>query len=59
MSDIDNDLLDLAGGDSGDEGSISESRDRSESPRRDSKTTSSKKTKRRSRQDDSEDEGEA
>ncbi|KAI6781706.1 uncharacterized protein J7T54_003972 [Emericellopsis cladophorae] len=59
MSDIDNDLLDLAGGDSGDEGSISEGRDRSETPRRDLKTTSSKKTSRRSRQDASEDEGEA
>ncbi|KAF4125674.1 hypothetical protein GMORB2_0918 [Geosmithia morbida] len=53
MADIDDDLLDLAGGDSGDEGSVSESRGRSESPR------PSKKSKRSGRQDDSDEDGEA
>jgi RNA polymerase-associated protein RTF1 len=61
MADLDDDLLDLAGGDSGDEGSDSGSRHRSESPeparKKDTKKTSS--TKRRARQDDSEEEGEA
>ena len=60
MADIDDDLLDLAGGDSGDEGSINESRGRSESPpARDSRKGPAKKAKRRSRHGESEDEGEA
>jgi RNA polymerase-associated protein RTF1 len=62
MADIDDDLLDLAGGDSGDDGSDNESRGRSESPlpvkKKEAKRAPSKKTKRR--QDDSEEEeGEA
>lgn len=62
MADIDDDLLDLAGGDSGDEVSDNESRGRSETPpaqRKDSKRASAKKPKRRPRGDDSEEEGEA
>jgi RNA polymerase-associated protein RTF1 len=61
MADIDDDLLDLAGGDSGDEGSISESRGRSESPppAKDARKGAAKKTKRRARHDESEEEGEA
>ncbi|KAG6038568.1 hypothetical protein E4U41_004040, partial [Claviceps citrina] len=61
MSDIDDDLLALAGGASEDEdGSVGPSRDGSESPRH-SKRDSGKsgKPKRRARQDDSEEEGEA
>lgn len=58
MSDIEDDLLDLAGGDSGDEGSISEGRARSETPPP-AKKGPAKKTKRRARDDVSEDEGEA
>jgi RNA polymerase-associated protein RTF1 len=59
MSDLPDDLLALAGGDSEDEGSV-RSRGGSESPRR-SKNDSgnSKKAKRRARPDDSEEEGEA
>lgn len=52
MADIDDDLLDLAGGDSGDEGSV-----RSESPP--ARRATAKKSKQRSRQDDSDEEGEA
>lgn len=62
MADLDDDLLDLAGGDSGDEGSEVESRGRSESAepvKKDAKKAAAKKTKRRPRQDDSEEEGEA
>ncbi|CAH0014332.1 unnamed protein product [Clonostachys rhizophaga] len=60
MADLDEDLLDLAGGDSGDEGSIAESRERSVSPppKKKSKNASAKKTKRRTG-DESEEEGEA
>lgn len=58
MADIDDDLLDLAGGDSGDEGSVSESRDRSASPPP-AKKKQAKKSKGRSGHDDSEEEGEA
>ena len=61
MADIDDDLLDLAGGSSGDEGSISDSRERSESPPsgKESRKASGKKGKRRPRHGDSEEEGEA
>ena len=63
MADLEDDLLDLAGGDSGDEGSETETRGRSESAepakKKDSKKAGAKKTKRRARQDDSEEEGEA
>jgi RNA polymerase-associated protein RTF1 len=63
MADLDDDLLDLAGGSSGDEGSGNESRDRSLSPepvrRKDGKKAPAKKAKKRSRQDESEEEGEA
>lgn len=61
MADIDDDLLDLAGGDSGDEGSINESRERSESPppAKESSKAPLKKARRRARHDDSEEEGEA
>lgn len=58
MADIDDDLLDLAGGDSGDEGSINESRSRSETPPP-AKKGPAKKAKRRARSYDSEEEGEA
>lgn len=59
MSDIEDELLALAGGDSEDEGSV-RNRSGSASPRR-SKNDSGKpkKSKRRARQDDSEEEGEA
>ncbi|KAK2609264.1 RNA polymerase-associated protein rtf1 [Conoideocrella luteorostrata] len=60
MSDIDDDLLALAGGASEDEGSVSRSRDGSLSPRPSKKDSSkAKKSKRRTRPDDSEEEGEA
>ncbi|CAM1500956.1 Fc.00g101180.m01.CDS01 [Cosmosporella sp. VM-42] len=63
MSDIDDELLALAGGGSEDEGSGDESREMSVTPppmkKRDAKKTSGKKTKRRSRDDESEEEGEA
>lgn len=60
MSDIDDDLLALAGGASEDEGSAGPSREGSESPRHTKKDSDrSKKSKRRARQDDSEEEGEA
>ncbi|KAG6002055.1 hypothetical protein E4U21_003487 [Claviceps maximensis] len=61
MSDIDDDLLALAGGASEDEGSVTRSRDGSESPRHSKRDSSvkSKKAQRRTRQDDSEEEGEA
>ncbi|QPG96585.1 hypothetical protein C2857_004668 [Epichloe festucae Fl1] len=60
MSDIDDDLLALAGGASEDEGSAGRSREGSESPRHTKKDSGrSKKSKRRARQDDSEEEGEA
>lgn len=62
MSDIEDELLALAGGDSEDEGSVGRSRSRggSESPRRSKKDSGkSKKSKRRARQDGSEEEGEA
>ncbi|KID80277.1 RNA polymerase-associated protein [Metarhizium brunneum] len=59
MSDIEDELLALAGGDSEDEGSA-RSRGGSESPRRSRNDAGkSKKSKRRARQDDSEEEGEA
>ncbi|EFY92915.1 RNA polymerase II transcription elongation factor Rtf1p, putative [Metarhizium acridum CQMa 102] len=59
MSDIEDELLALAGGDSEDEGSV-RSRGGSESPRRSRNDAGkSKKSKRRARQDDSEEEGEA
>lgn len=58
MADFDDDLLDLAGGDSGDEGSISEGRARSETPPP-AKKSPAKKTKRRARDYGSEEEGEA
>jgi RNA polymerase-associated protein RTF1 len=57
MADLDDDLLDLAGGDSGDEGSVSEGRDRSASPP--AKKKQAKKSRGRSGHDDSEEEGEA
>ena len=56
MADIDDDLLDLAGGSSGDEASDNGDRSRSGTPK---KRSSGKKTKRRGRQNDSEEEGEA
>lgn len=63
MADLEDDLLDLAGGDSGDEDSEAESRGRSESieppKRKDAKKGAAKKTKRRARHDESEEEGEA
>jgi len=61
MSDIDDDLLALAGGASEDEGSVDRSRDGSESPRHSKRDSAgkSKKPQRRTRQDDSEEEGEA
>ncbi|KAG5918037.1 hypothetical protein E4U42_007013 [Claviceps africana] len=61
MSDIDDDLLALAGGASEDEGSVVRSRHGSESPGHANKepTGKSKKSQRRTRQDDSEEEGEA
>lgn len=60
MSDLDDELLALAGGDSDDDGSVSRGRGGSDSPRP-AKKESGKlaKTKRRSRADDSEEEGEA
>lgn len=62
MSDIEDELLALAGGDSGDEGSGSDSRDASASPplakRKESKKGPAKKPKRQARQDDSDDGGE-
>ena len=58
MADIDDELLALAGGDSEDEGSVRSSRGPSASlPPRDS--GKSKKAKRASRGDESEEEGEA
>lgn len=60
MADIDDELLALAGGDSEDEGSVNESREASASPAARDAKKSSKKTGRRSRGDDSEEEeGEA
>ncbi|KAH7148799.1 hypothetical protein EDB81DRAFT_475427 [Dactylonectria macrodidyma] len=59
MSDVDDELLALAGGDSEDEGSGNEGRDLSASPPP-KRTASAKKAKRRGgRDDDSEEEGEA
>ncbi|KAL9476679.1 hypothetical protein ACSS6W_006520 [Trichoderma asperelloides] len=63
MADIDDELLALAGGDSDDEGSVVASREASASPPPASEDETPKspetKSKRRSRQDESEDEGEA
>ncbi|TFB04391.1 hypothetical protein CCMA1212_003672 [Trichoderma ghanense] len=63
MADIDDELLALAGGDSDEEGSVSESREPSASPPPASEDETPKspetKSKRRSKQEDSEDEGEA
>lgn len=62
MSDIDDELLALAGGDSDGEGSEAGGRDLSASPppkKRDGKKGSSKKPKRRGGDDESEEEGEA
>lgn len=56
MADIEDDLLDLAGGSSGDEASDNGRRSRSGTPK---KRSLDKKTKRRSNDDDSEEEGEA
>lgn len=57
MSDIDDELLALAGGDSEDEGSPSRLSSASPPPR--SKKTPAPKAKARPKNDDSEDEGEA
>lgn len=64
MANLDDDLLDLAGGDSGDEGSDNQSRHRSETPqpvkKKDTKKPPVKKHKRRDSRHASEDEeGEA
>ncbi|KAL7914829.1 hypothetical protein GGI35DRAFT_435368 [Trichoderma velutinum] len=63
MADIDDELLALAGGDSDEEGSVSASREVSASPPPASEDEMPKspetKSKRRSKQDESEDEGEA
>ncbi|KAL6834800.1 hypothetical protein V8C40DRAFT_232841 [Trichoderma camerunense] len=63
MADIDDELLALAGGDSDEEGSVSASREASASPPPASDDEMPKspetKSKRRSKQDESEDEGEA
>ncbi|QYS94493.1 Plus3 domain-containing protein [Trichoderma simmonsii] len=63
MADIDDELLALAGGDSDEEGSVSASREASASPPPTSDDEMPKspetKSKRRSKQDESEDEGEA
>ncbi|KAL7936908.1 hypothetical protein V8C35DRAFT_294166 [Trichoderma chlorosporum] len=63
MADIDDELLALAGGDSDEEGSVSASREASASPPPASEDDIPKspeaKSKRRSKQDESEDEGEA
>ncbi|KAG6316120.1 hypothetical protein E4U22_007297 [Claviceps purpurea] len=61
MSDIDDDLLALAGGASEDEASDGSSRDGSDSPRQSKRDTNgkSKKPQRRTTKDDSEEEGEA
>jgi RNA polymerase-associated protein RTF1 len=59
MSDIDDELLALAGGDSDGEGSMDGGRDMSASPPPKKKKAAAKKTKRRDRDDESEEEGEA
>lgn len=62
MADIDDELLALAGGDSESEGSVNETREASASPppkKRESKKAGAKKPKKRVRDGDSEEEGEA